>query len=72
MNLPSEQPDDGCEDRRPRPDLSKLAEPSLWNSKVGRRMFLKTTGAASVVSIMNLHGFQIEVLSSGSGYQMYP
>jgi hypothetical protein len=49
---------------------SNLPEPSLWNSAVGRRMFIKATGAATVATVIALHGFKIEVLASGSAYQM--
>jgi hypothetical protein len=49
---------------------ANLSEPSLWNSPVGRRMFLKSAGAATVATMINLHGFTIEVLSSGSSYQV--
>lgn len=49
---------------------SNLPEPSLWNSTVGRRMFIKATGAATVATVIALNGFKIEVLASGSAYQM--
>jgi hypothetical protein len=45
--------------------LRKL-EPSLWNSKIGRRVFLKRAGAATAGTAIALHGFRMEVLASVS------
>jgi hypothetical protein len=47
--------------------LLKTLEPSLWNSSLGRRTFLKRTGAATAGTAIALHGFKTEVLASGSG-----
>lgn len=41
-------------------------EPSLWNSEVGRRAFLKKTGVASAASVVALHGFRTEALAQAS------
>jgi hypothetical protein len=46
--------------------LLKSLEPSLWNSSLGRRQFLKRTGAATVGTAIALHGFRTEVLASES------
>lgn len=41
-------------------------EPSLWNSPLGRRAFLKKTGAATVGTAIVFHGFPTEILASMS------
>ena len=46
--------------------LLQSLEPSLWNSKIGRRAFVKKTGAATVGTAIALHGFRMEVMASGS------
>jgi len=46
--------------------LLKTLEPSLWNSSLGRRTFLKRAGAATIGTAVVLHGFRTEVLASGS------
>ena len=46
--------------------LLQSLEPSLWNSKIGRRQFVKRTGAATVGTLIALHGFRTELLASHS------
>jgi hypothetical protein len=41
--------------------------PTLWNSALGRRSFMKKTGSASVAAAIALHGFKLEVLANASG-----
>ncbi len=41
-------------------------EPSLWNSTIGRRAFMKKTGMATAATVIALHGFRAEVLASES------
>ncbi len=36
-------------------------EASLWNSPLGRRAFLKKTGAATVATAVAMHGFRVQV-----------
>ena len=43
-----------------------LPDPSLWNSAVGRRSFMKKTGMATAATAIALHGFRVEVLASTS------
>ena len=43
-----------------------LPEPSLWNSSLGRRAFLKKTGMASAVTVITLNSLKLEVLASPS------
>lgn len=40
-----------------------MPEPNLWNSALGRRGFLKTTGAASLATAIAWHGFRTEVMA---------
>jgi hypothetical protein len=44
----------------------KSLDPSLWNSGVGRRRFLKTAGAATAGTTLALNGLVFEVLASQS------
>lgn len=51
---------------------SQLPEPSLWNSTLGRRAFLRKTGMATAATAIALHGFRVEVLASESAtYQFH-
>ena len=52
----------GCQDCN---NLSSL-DPSLWNSPIGRRRFLKKSGKASVATALALNGLMFEVLASES------
>lgn len=45
---------------------NNLPEPSLWNSQLGRRAFLKKTGAATVATVVVLNGMKLEVLAGVS------
>lgn len=47
-------------------ELLNGLEPSLWNSQLGRKTFLKKTGAATVGVGIALHGFRTELLASHS------
>ena len=42
-------------------------EASLWNSPLGRRVFLKKTGAATVATAVALHGFRVQVQATTTG-----
>jgi hypothetical protein len=43
-----------------------LPDPSLWNSALGRRSFMKKTGMATAATTLALHGFKLEVLANAS------
>lgn len=45
-------------------------EPSLWNSALGRRSFIRKTGVASAATVIALNGFKVEVLASSSDCPM--
>lgn len=40
--------------------------PTLWNSILGRRSFVKRTGSATAAAAIAMHGFRMEVLASES------
>lgn len=42
-------------------DAQTHHEGALWNSPIGRRVFLKRTGAATVATAVALHGFRVQV-----------
>jgi hypothetical protein len=46
--------------------LLQSLEPSLWNSPLGRRAFLKKTGAASVTSVIFFNSTASDVVASAS------
>ena len=46
------------------PDLAASPEGNLWNSAIGRRTFLKRTGAATVATAIGMHGFRVQVQAS--------
>jgi len=47
------------------PDIASSA--SLWNSPIGRRAFLKKTGAATVATAVAMHGFRVQVQAQATG-----
>ena len=47
-------------------DPSAYNEGSLWNNPIGRRVFLKKTGAATVATAVALHGFRVQVQAQQS------
>lgn len=52
--------------------ILRQLDPSLWNSPLGRRAFLKRTGAATVGTAAILHGLNSESLASSSAPHVYP
>ena len=49
------------------PDLAASPEGNLWNSAIGRRTFLKKTGAATVATAVAMHGFRVQVQATVTG-----
>jgi len=59
----------GGESQAPNNDQSQNSA-SLWNSPLGRRAFLKKTGAATVATAVALHGFKTQVQAQGTGLKV--
>ena len=71
MNDKSHTTGGGYESQTPHNlDLSLPGLPtqaSLWNSPLGRRAFLKKTGAATVATAVAMHGFRVQVQAAVTG-----
>jgi hypothetical protein len=68
MNNSSRTNRGGYESQTPdNTETQSIHEGSLWNNSIGRRVFLKKTGAATLATAVALHGVRLQVQANGTG-----